>query len=266
MAQLGLKELLESGVHFGHQAKRWNPKMKRFLYGERNGVHILDLQQTVKRFDEAYAFVRRIVANGETILFVGTKRQAQQTIQEEARRCGMFFVVERWLGGMLTNFQTIRRSVDRMNVLETSRTDGTHEKLSKKEISRLEKERSRLERYLGGVRDMTGLPGAIFVVDTRKENIAVAEATRLGIPLISLLDSNCDPAPITYPIPGNDDAIRSIRLITAKLADAIIEGAALANERRNKVIKPIADSHDEVTPQPEPVPGEAQPAAATPAS
>ena len=239
MAQVTIQELLEAGVHFGHQAKRWNPKMKRYLYGERNGVHIIDLQQTITKFDEACRFVKRIVANGETVLFVGTKRQAQQTIKEEATRCGMFYVIERWLGGMLTNFQTIRRSVDRLNDLDTAKTDGTHDKLSKKEISVLEKERLRLDRYLCGVREMVSLPDAVYVVDTKKENIAVAEATRLGIPVISLVDSNCDPTPITYLIPGNDDAIRAIRLITAKIADSAIEGKAIADQRREQAIKPI---------------------------
>lgn len=239
MAQLVLQELLEAGVHFGHQAKRWNPKMKRYLYGERNGVHIIDLQQTIKKFDEAYRFTVRTVAAGETLLLVGTKRQAQQAIKEEAERCGMFYVVERWLGGMLTNFQTIRKSVDRMNTLGRAQTDGTYDRLPKREVGQLEKERLRLDRYLRGVRDMIALPGAIYVVDTRKEYIAVAEATRLGIPVISLIDSNCDPDPITHPIPGNDDAIRAIRLITAKLADAVIEGKQLAEQRRSQAIKPI---------------------------
>jgi small subunit ribosomal protein S2 len=249
MAQLTLQELLEAGVHFGHQAKRWNPKMKRFLYGERNGVHILDLQQTLHRFESASHFVTRAVADGQTILFVGTKRQAQQTIKEEAERCGMFYVTERWLGGMLTNFQTIRRSVDRMNALERMQTDGTFARLPKKEIAQLEKERLRLERYLRGVREMAGLPGAVYVVDTRKEYIAVAEANRLGIPVISLVDSNCDPDPIAHPIPGNDDAIRAIKLITARLADAVLEGKELAGRRREQ-IKPVA-----VSTGPAPAPG-----------
>ena len=241
MAHLTLQELLEAGVHFGHQAKRWNPKMKRYLYGERNGVHIIDLQQTITRFGDAYEFVKRSVAEGQTLLFVGTKRQAQQTIKDEAERCGMFYVVERWLGGMLTNFQTIRRSVDRMNTLERAKTDGTHDRLPKKEVIQLEKERLRLERYLRGVREMASLPGAVYVVDTRKEYIAVAEANRLGIPVISLVDSNCDPDPITHPIPGNDDAIRAIKLITARLADAVLEGKELAGRRREQ-IKPVAVS------------------------
>ncbi len=251
MAQPTLQELLEAGVHFGHQAKRWNPKMKRFLYGERNGVHILDLQQTLTRFDEACRFATRTAAEGQSILFVGTKRQAQQTIKEEAVRGGMFYVVERWLGGMLTNFQTIRKSVDRLNALERAKTDGTHDRLFKKEVARLEKERLRLDRYLSGVRDMTGLPGAIYVVDTRKEYIAVAEATRLGIPIISLVDSNCDPTPITYPIPGNDDAIRAIKLITTKLVDAILEGKESASRRRDQAIKAIVKPPATGTVEPE---------------
>jgi len=238
MPSLTLQELLEAGVHFGHQAKRWNPKMKRFLYGERNNVHILDLQQTLTRFDEACRFVTRTVAEGQPVLFVGTKRQAQQAIKEEAERCGMFYVVERWLGGMLTNFQTIRKSVDRLNALERMRTDGTFDRLPKKEIAQLEKERQRLDRYLSGVRNMGSLPGAVYVVDTRKEYIAVAEAKRLGIPVVSLVDSNCDPDPISYPIPANDDAIRAIKLMTSRLADAVLDGKALAAQRRD-AIKPI---------------------------
>jgi len=241
MAQPTLQELLEAGVHFGHQAKRWNPKMKRFLYGERNGVHILDLQQTLTRFDDAYRFLKRTVADGQTVLFVGTKRQAQQTIKEEAERCGMFYVVERWLGGMLTNFQTIRKSIDRLHVLERAKTDGTHDRLSKKEVARMEKERLRLDRYLCGVQSMSSLPGAIYVIDTRKEYIAVAEANRLGIPVISLIDSNCDPDLITYPIPGNDDAIRAIKLITSKLVEAVFEGKEAASQRRDQAIKAIVE-------------------------
>ncbi len=252
MAHLTLQELLEAGVHFGHQAKRWNPKMKRFLYGERNKVHVIDLKQTLTRFEQARQFVKQTVIGGGTILFVGTKRQAQQTIREEATRCGMFFVVERWLGGMLTNFQTIRRSVDRLNALERARTDGTHDRLPKKEIIQLEKERTRLDRYLCGVRSMTGLPGAIYVVDTRKEYIAVAEANRLGIPVLSLVDSNCDPDPIDYPIPGNDDAIRAIKLLTSRLADAVLEGKELVSQRREQ-IKPIAASSNSPVEAPAPV-------------
>jgi len=239
MAQPTLQELLEAGVHFGHKAKRWNTKMKRFLYGERNGVHIIDLQQTLTRFDEACRFITRTVAGGQSVLFVGTKRQAQQTIKEEAERGGMFYVVERWLGGMLTNFQTIRKSIDRLNALERAKTDGTHARLFKKEVARMEKERLRLDRYLSGVRNLTGLPGAIYVVDTKKEYIAVAEATRLGIPVISLIDSNCDPGPITYPIPSNDDAIRAIKLMTSRLVDAVLEGKELASQRRDQQIKAI---------------------------
>jgi len=255
MAQPTLQELLEAGVHFGHQAKRWNPKMKRFLYGERNGVHIIDLQQTLTRFDEACRFATRTVAEGQSILFVGTKRQAKQTIREEAERGGMCYVVERWLGGMLTNFQTIRKSVDRLNALERAKTDGTHARLFKKEVARMEKEWLRLDRYLSGVRNMSGLPGAIYVVDTRKEYIAVAEATRLGIPVISLVDSNCDPDPITHPIPGNDDAIRAIKLITSRLVDAVLEGKELATRRREQAIKALVKP-------PEAEPAETEPAVA----
>jgi small subunit ribosomal protein S2 len=231
MGMIAIKELLEAGVHFGHQTNRWNPKMKRYIFGERNGVYIIDLQLTVQRFDRAYAFTRDIVAAGESILFVGTKRQAVEIIEEEAKRCRMFYVNQRWLGGMLTNFQTIRRSIDKLKKLEAALTDGTHERLTKKEVSQMEKERLKFEKSLSGIKNMSSLPGAIFVLDTRIEHIAVKEANRLSIPAIAIVDTNCDPDGIDYPIPGNDDAIRSIKLITSRIADACIEGAHLRAQR-----------------------------------
>jgi small subunit ribosomal protein S2 len=231
MSTIGMKELLEAGVHFGHQTKRWNPKMKKFIFGERNGVYIIDLQKTVKKFADAYAFVRDTVAEGETILFVGTKRQAQETVEQEAKRCGMFYVNQRWLGGMLTNFQTLRKSVDKLKKFEQAQTDGTHERLPKKEVGEMEKERGRLEKILGGIKTMTALPGAVFIIDCKKEHIAVLEANRLGIPVAAIVDTNCDPDEVDYVIPGNDDAIRGIKLITARLADAVIEGRQLQAAR-----------------------------------
>jgi small subunit ribosomal protein S2 len=231
MGAITIKELLEAGVHFGHQTNRWNPKMKRFIFGERNGIYILDLQQAVTRLDAAYEFVRQTVAQGDSVLFVGTKRQAHDLVEEEAKRCQMFYVSQRWLGGMLTNFNTIRKSIDKLRKIETSSTDGTYERLPKKEVSQLEKERQRLETVLGGIKGMNTLPGCIYVADTRGERIAIMEANRLGIPIIALVDTNCDPDGIDYPIPGNDDAIRSIKLVTSKIADAAIEGLHLRTQR-----------------------------------
>lgn len=231
MGAITIKDLLEAGVHFGHQTNRWNPKMKRYLFGERNGIFIIDLQQTLARFDSAADFVRQTVAQGDSVLFVGTKRQSRDIVEEEAKRCQMFYVTERWLGGMLTNFNTIRKSIDKLRKIETSSVDGTYERLPKKEVSGLEKERLRLEGTLGGIKGMNGLPGCIYVADTRGERIAVMEAQRLGIPIIALADTNCDPDGIPYLIPGNDDAIRSVRLITAKIADAVIEGLHLRAQR-----------------------------------
>jgi small subunit ribosomal protein S2 len=239
MSVITIKELLESGVHFGHQTNRWNPKMKRYIFGERNGIYIIDLQQTVQRFDAAYAFVRDTVAAGEAVLFVGTKRQAVDILEEEAKRCGMFYVNKRWLGGMLTNFQTIRRSTEKMKKLEAALTDGTHERLTKKEVSQMEKERLKLEKSLSGIKNMTTLPGCVFVLDTRIERIAVQEANRLSIPVIAIVDTNCDPDGIDYPIPGNDDAIRSIKLITSRIADACLEGSHLRAQREEGE-KPMA--------------------------
>lgn len=222
-----MKELLEAGVHFGHQAKRWNPKMKKYIFGERNGIYIIDLQKTLTRFRDAYNFIRDVASRGEPVLLVGTKKQAQDTIAEEARRAGAAYVNERWLGGMLTNYSTIKKSIDRLKRIEKMKEDGTYERLTKKEVARLEKEKNKLEKNLGGIKDMERLPGAIFVIDSRKERIAVAEAKRLGIPVIGIVDTNCDPDDIDYPIPGNDDAIRAIKLITSRIADAFLEGRAI---------------------------------------
>jgi small subunit ribosomal protein S2 len=231
MGVVAIKELLEAGVHFGHQTNRWNPKMKRFLFGERNGIYIIDLQQTLTRMEQAYAFVRDTVAAGETVLFVGTKRQAAEILEEESKRANMFFVNQRWLGGMLTNFKTIRLSIEKMKKMETTLLNPSEHGLKKKEIMLMQKDVVKLQKYLSGIRNMRGLPGAIFVLDTRIEKIAVQEAARLDIPVIAILDSNCDPDHITYPIPGNDDAIRSIKLITSKIADACIEGAHMKTQR-----------------------------------
>ncbi len=224
MSTVTMKELLEAGVHFGHQTKRWNPKMQKYIFGERNGIYIIDLQKTLKKFHEADHFIRNLAAQGGIVLFVGTKKQAAEAIAEEARRCGMFSVNQRWLGGTLTNFRTIQKSIARLKRLEEMRDSGEYERLPKKEVLGLERERGKLEKALEGIKDMDRLPNAIFVVDTRKEKIAIAEAQKLLIPIVAVLDTNCDPAGITYPIPGNDDAIRAIRLITSRIADAVIEG------------------------------------------
>ncbi len=231
MSRLTMKQLLEAGVHFGHQTRRWNPKMKPFIFGERNGIHIIDLQQTVKLFDVAYDFVVDTVANGGKVLFVGTKRQAQDTIKEEAERCGMFYVNHRWLGGTLTNFRTIRRSIEKLKKLETWFEDGTIERFPKKERLKLERLKNKLERNLGGIKEMEELPQAIYIVDPKKEHIAVLEARKLNIPIVAIVDTNCDPDLIDYIIPGNDDAIRAIKLLTSKIADACLEGKALWEEK-----------------------------------
>jgi small subunit ribosomal protein S2 len=222
---LPLKSLLDAGVHFGHQTKRWNPKMRPFIYGARNGIHIIDLDQTARLFARAYQFVMETVARGGHLLMIGTKRQAQEIVQEEATRSGSFFVVNRWLGGTLTNFRTIKGGLERMRQLERMKEDGTYLQLPKKEVSRLEKERERLEKYLGGLKNMGSLPSAVFVIDPAMEAIAVKEAKKLQIPIIAITDTNCDPDLVDYVIPGNDDAIRSIKLITQRLADAVIEGS-----------------------------------------
>jgi small subunit ribosomal protein S2 len=224
MAVVTMKQLLEAGVHFGHQTRRWNPKMKPYIFTERNGIYIIDLQKTVKMMEDAYAFVRDVVADGGTVLFVGTKKQAQNTIREEAERCGMFYVNVRWLGGMLTNFQTIRKRVQRLQEIEDMEADGSLELRPKKEVLQILKEKEKLEKFLGGVREMTELPDAVFVVDPRKERIAVQEARKLNIPIVAIVDTNCDPDEVDYIIPGNDDAIRAIKLICGKISDAVIEG------------------------------------------
>ena len=224
MSTVTMKELLEAGVHFGHETKRWDPKMKPYIFGARNGIYIIDLQKTVQLFKEAYQFVRDIVAKGGYVLFVGTKKQAQETINEQAARCGMFYVNHRWLGGMLTNFQTIKRSIDRLNKLEAMKNEEIYNLLPKKEVLELEKERNRLEKSLGGIKNMDRLPGAVFVVDPKKERIAVREARKIGIPSIGIVDTNCNPEELDYIIPGNDDAIRAIHLFASKIADAVVEG------------------------------------------
>ena len=224
MAVISMKQLLEAGVHFGHQTRRWNPKMARYIFTERNGIYIIDLQKTVRKVDEAYNFVRSMAEEGKALLFVGTKKQAQEAVKDEAVRAGQFFVNERWLGGMLTNFQTIQKRINRLKELEAMEQDGTFEVLTKKEVMQLRHEMARLEKYLGGIKEMNKLPGALFVVDPRKERIAVAEARKLGIPIVAIVDTNCDPDEIDYVIPGNDDAIRAVKLLTAKIADAMLEG------------------------------------------
>ena len=224
MAVISMKQLLEAGVHFGHQTRRWNPKMAQYIFTERNGIYIIDLQKTVRKIDEAYMFVRDLALDGKTILFVGTKKKAQESIESEAKRCGMYFVNNRWLDGTLTNFRTIRTRIDRLNNIDKMEKEGQFELLPKKEVIKLLAEREKLEKNLGGIREMKKLPGALFVVDPRKEHIAVAEARALKIPIVGIVDTNCDPDEIDYVIPGNDDAIRAVKLIAGKMADAVLEG------------------------------------------
>lgn len=224
MAVVSMKQLLEAGVHFGHQTRRWNPKMAKFIFTERNGIYIIDLQKTVEKVEEAYDFLREVAQNGEVVLFVGTKKQAQESVKEEAIRANMFYVNERWLGGMLTNFKTIETRVKRLKQLETMAEDGTFELLPKKEVIGLRHEMEKLEKYLGGIKDMPKMPGALFVIDPKKERIAIAEAKKLGIPVVATVDTNCDPDEIDFPIPANDDAIRAVKLLTGKMADAVLEG------------------------------------------
>ncbi len=224
MAVVSMKQLLEAGVHFGHQTRRWNPKMAPYIFTERNGIYIIDLQKTVRKLEEAYMFVRDLAANGETVLFVGTKKQAQDSIREEAERAGAYYVNARWLGGMLTNFRTIRGRIARLNQLKAMEADGTFDLLPKKEVIKLNHEIEKLEKFLGGIKEMKKLPAALFIVDPRKEKIAVAEAHKLGIPIVAIVDTNCDPDEVDYVIPGNDDAIRAVKLIAATMANAIIEG------------------------------------------
>ena len=223
MSVISMKQLLEAGVHFGHQTRRWNPKMAPYIFTERNGIYIIDLQKTVKKIDEAYQFIKDVAASGKPVLFVGTKKQAQAAIYDEAKRCDMFYVNQRWLGGMLTNYKTISGRIRRLNEIKTMEEDGTFDKLSKKEVIRLRHELEKLEKFLGGIKDMKGMPGAIFVVDPKKEKIAVKEARILGIPIVGVVDTNCDPDDVDYIIPANDDAIRAIKLISGCMADAVIE-------------------------------------------
>ena len=225
MAVISMKQLLEAGVHFGHQTRRWNPKMAKYIFTERNGIYIIDLQKTVRKVDEAFNFIRSVAQEGKKVLFVGTKKQAQEAVKEEAVRAGMFYVNERWLGGMLTNFQTIQKRIKRLKQLEQMEQDGTFGVLTKKEVLALRHEMERLEKFLGGIKEMNRLPGALYVVDPRKERIAVAEARKLNIPIVAIVDTNCDPDEIDYVIPGNDDAIRAVRLLTGRMADAVIEGS-----------------------------------------
>jgi small subunit ribosomal protein S2 len=238
-----MKNLLESGVHFGHQVKRWDPRMKKYIFAERNGIHIIDLQKTIQAIKDAYDAVRKTVAAGKTVLFVGTKKQAQQAVQKEAERCGMFYVNNRWLGGMLTNFVTIKKSLLRLKKLEKMEVDGTFENLTKKEIASLGKERIKLQKNLGGIKEMKELPGILFIIDTRKEGIAVAEAQRQGIPVVAVVDTNCNPEGIDYPIPGNDDAIRAITLFTQIVANAVVEAD---NEVGLKIIETLGDEDEDM--------------------
>ena len=241
MAVVTMKNLLESGVHFGHQVKRWDPRMKKYIFAERNGIHIIDLQKTIAAIKDGYDEVRKVTASGKSILFVGTKKQAQQAVQKEAERCGMFYVNNRWLGGMLTNFSTIKKSLQRLKKIEKMEVDGTFENLTKKEVSSLQKEKAKLEKNLGGIKEMKELPGAIFIIDTHKEQIAVAEARRMGIPIIAVVDTNCNPEGIDYPIPGNDDAIRAISLFTSIIANAVIESD---NEAGLKILENLGDEEE----------------------
>ena len=239
-----LRELLEAGVHFGHQTKRWNPKMKPFIFGARNGIYIVDLQKTHKLFLEALQFVQELASQGRTIMFVGTKRQAQEAVREEAERCGMPYVTDRWLGGLLTNFVTIRKSLDRLRELESMSSDGRHEHLTKKEVARLEKERGKLEQSLKGIKGMKSVPDAVFVIDTRKELIAVKEARKLKIAVVGIVDTNCDPDEVDYVVPGNDDALRAIRLFAGRMADAVLAGRGLREAQRADTVETAGGAED----------------------
>ncbi len=243
MAVVTMKSLLESGVHFGHQVKRWDPRMKKYIFAERNGIHIIDLQKTIVAIKDAYDAVRKVTSEGKTVLFVGTKKQAQQAIAKEAERCNMFYVNNRWLGGMLTNFATIKKSLLRLKKLEKMEIDGTFEKLTKKEIASILKEKAKLEKNLGGIKEMKELPGIIFIIDTHKEGIAVAEARRMGIPIVAVVDTNCNPEGIDFPIPGNDDAIRAITLFTQIIANAVLEADA---ETGLKIIENLQDDDEDI--------------------
>jgi small subunit ribosomal protein S2 len=248
MAALTMKELLEAGVHFGHQTKRWNPKMQKYIFGERNGIYIIDLQKTLKKFREAYGFVRDLAAQGGTVLFVGTKKQAQETVFDEASRCGMYYVNQRWLGGTLTNFTTIRKSISRLKKLEDMKETGEAERIPKKEALELDRERQKLEKALIGIKAMDHLPSAVFIIDPRKEKIAVAEAQRLGIPIVSIVDTNCDPTGIDYPVPGNDDAIRAVRLITSRIVDAVLEGRGALQKEETEAASAETAAEGEMVP------------------
>jgi len=244
MAVVTMKNLLESGVHFGHQVKRWDPRMKKYIFAERNGIHIIDLQKTIAAIKDGYDEVRKVTSAGKSVLFVGTKKQAQQAVQKEAERCGMFYVNNRWLGGMLTNFSTIKKSLQRLKKIEKMEIDGTFENLTKKEVSALQKEKAKLEKNLGGIKEMKELPGCIFIIDTHKEQSAVAEARRMGIPIIAVVDTNCNPEGIDYPIPGNDDAIRAISLFTSIIANAVIDSD---NEAGLKILENLNDEEEIMT-------------------
>ncbi len=258
MAYLTMKQLLESGVHFGHQTKRWNPKMKPYIFGARNGIYIIDLQQTVKMFKEAYDLVKEITSRGGRILFVGTKKQAQNSVEEEAKRCGMDYINNRWIGGLLTNFATVRNSIRRLKELEEMKANNDYRTTTKKEAMRLEKERIRLEKYLGGVRNMETLPSALFVIDSKKETIAVKEARKLGIPVVAIVDTNGDPDEVDYVIPGNDDAIRAIRLFCSAMADACMEGQKIYEESLQAMTDKEEEVEKEEKEEPEPEPSSAE--------
>ncbi len=248
MATITMKELLEAGVHFGHQTKRWNPRMKEYIFGERNGIYIIDLQKTLKMFKEASKFVTDLTGQGKVILFVGTKRQAQDAIAEEANRCGMFYINQRWLGGLLTNWITVQKSVKRLQELDEMATDGRYELLTKKEVIKLERERKHLQANLAGIKNMRRLPDALFIVDSNNEAIAVKEARKLGIPVVAVVDTNCDPTVVDYVIPGNDDALRAIRLFTSKISDSVVEGVQMVNDKRASEAGVSADEQLEAAP------------------
>ena len=246
MANITMKELLEAGVHFGHQTKRWNPKMKEYIFGERNGIYIIDLQKTLKMFKEASKFVQDNAAEGRTILFVGTKRQAQEAVAEEAGRCGMFYINQRWLGGLLTNWVTVQKSVKRLKELDEMATDGRYELLPKKEVVKLERERKHLQANLAGIKNLGRLPDALFVIDSNKEGIAVKEARKLGIPVVAVVDTNCDPSEVDYIIPGNDDALRAIRLFASKIADSVVEGSQAMSDKQSAELAAGVTASEEV--------------------
>ena len=244
MSVISMKQLLEAGVHFGHQTRRWNPKMKEYIFTERNGIFIIDLQKTVKKIDEAYYFIRDLAMEGGTVLFVGTKKQAQESIEQEAKRCEMFYVNQRWLGGMLTNFKTIQSRINKLRKIEKMEADGDFDLLPKKEVIQLKAEQEKLEKNLGGIKEMKKLPSAMFVVDPRKEHIAILEAKALGIPVVAIVDTNCDPDEADYPIPGNDDAIRAVKLIASKIADAVLEGRQ-GEQMSDEAIEEVAADEEE---------------------